>query len=99
MIFDTYQRMGAYVTSWAGTSLMFCESNYAIAKKTRNSVSGLVTTLGGAILPCQYKTQRNMTLSSTEAEYVAFSACVQEAKFVSMLMGEMTEVQNPLFIY
>ena len=40
-----------------------------------------------------------MTLSSKEAYYMEFSACAQEVKFVSMLMGEMTEVKNPSVIY
>ena len=40
-----------------------------------------------------------MTLSSTEAEYVALSACAQEVKFVSMLLGEINEVKKPSVIY
>ena len=52
---------------------MFCDSNYATDKETRNSVSGLVATLGGTLLTCSSKTQRNVTLSSTEVEYVEFS--------------------------
>ena len=40
-----------------------------------------------------------MTLSSTEAEYVVLSACAQQVKFVSMFLGEMTEVQKPSVIY
>ena len=38
-------------------------------------------------------------LSSMEVEYMALSAFVQEVKFVSMLLVEMTEVQNPFVIY
>ena len=40
-----------------------------------------------------------MTLSSTEEEYDALSACAQEVKFVSMLLEEMTEVQKSSVIY
>ena len=40
-----------------------------------------------------------MTLSSTEAEYVAFSAYTQEVNFVITLLEEMTEVQKPSIIY
>ena len=40
-----------------------------------------------------------MTLSSTEAEYVALSACTQEVDFVSIFLGEITEVQKPSVIY
>ena len=53
--------------------IIFCGSNYATYKETRKSVSGLVSTLGGTLLTCLSKTQRNVTLSSTEAEYVALS--------------------------
>ena len=34
-----------------------------------------------------------------EEEYVAFSACAQEVKFVSMLLGETTKVKKPSVIY
>ena len=40
-----------------------------------------------------------MTLGSTESEYVALSACAQEVNFVGMLLGEMTEVENPSVFY
>ena len=45
------------------------------------------------------KTQKTVTLNSTEAYYVALSACAKELKFVSMLLEEITEVQNPLVVY
>ena len=80
-------------------AVMFYDSNYATYKDTRKSVSGLVTTLGGTLLIYLPKTQRTVTLSSTEADYMEFSACAQEVKFVSMLLGETTRVQNPSIIY
>ena len=36
---------------------------------------------------------------STEAEYMALSACSQEVKFVSMFIGKMNKVQKPSVIY
>ena len=78
---------------------MFCDSNYATEKDTRKSVSGLFDTLGGTLLTCLSKTQKTVTLSSTEAEYVALSACEHEVKVVSMFMGETTKVKNPSVIY
>ena len=80
-------------------AVMFSNSNYATDKETRKSVSGLVATLGGAILTCLSKTQRTVTLRSTKAEYVALSACAQEVNFVSMFMGEITEVEKNSVIY
>ena len=48
---------------------------------------------------CLSKIQRTVTPSRTEKEYVEQSACAQELKFVSMLMGEMTDVEKPSVIY
>ena len=59
--------------------VMFYDSNYATYKKTINSISGLVATLGGTLLTCLSKNQRTVTLISTEAEYVTLSARTQEA--------------------
>ena len=68
-------------------AVMLCDSNYATDKETRKSVIGLIDTLGGTLITCSSKIQRTVTISSTESEYVAFSACTQEEKFVSMLLG------------
>ena len=40
-----------------------------------------------------------MTLSITETKYVALSACAEEVNFVSMVLEEMTEVENPSVVY
>ena len=79
--------------------VMLCDSNYATYKDTRNSVSGLIATLGGTLLTCLSETQRNLRLISTEEEYVAMSACAQEVKLVSIFMGETNEVKQPSVIY
>ena len=47
-------------------ALIFCDSNYATAKETRNSVSILVATLGGKLITRSSKTQRTVTLIITE---------------------------------
>ena len=80
-------------------AVMFCDSNYSTEKEIRKSVSGLVTTIGGTLLTCLSKTQRTVTLSSTEEEYVTLSLCTQEVKFVGMLLGYTTKVQKPSGIY
>ena len=54
---------------------MFCDSNYATYKETRNSVSGLVATLTGTLLTCSSKTQRYVTLISTKAKCLELSEC------------------------
>ena len=72
---------------------MFCNYNYATDKYTRKSVGGLVATLGGKLLTCLSKTQRTVTLRSTEADYLALSACAKEVKFGIMLPGKIIEVE------
>ena len=47
--------------------VMFFGSNYATDKETINSVSGIFTTLVGTLLTFLSKTQRTVTLISTEA--------------------------------
>ena len=78
---------------------MLYDSNCATDKETRKSVSALVDTLWGTLITCFSKTQRTVTLSSTEAEYAAMSACTLDVKFISMLLGEKTEVEYPSDIY
>ena len=48
---------------------------------------------------CSSKINRTVTLISTEAEYVAFSACSREVNCVSMFLEEITNVKNPSIIY
>ncbi len=45
----------------------------------------------------QSKAQPSVTLSSTEAEYVALSMCAQEIKFITMLLNEIAadHVEKP----
>ena len=45
------------------------------------------------------KNQRNVTISSTEAEYTSFSACTKDVNFVSMLLCKINKVQKPSVIY
>ena len=80
-------------------AVILCDYNYATDKETRKSLIGLAATLGRTLPTCLSQTQMNVTLISTEEEYVALSACTQEVNFVVMLLGEMTEVQKPFVIY
>ena len=48
-------------------AVMFCDTNYATDKETRNSVSGLVAPPGGKLLTCLSKTQRTVILNSMDA--------------------------------
>ena len=70
------------------------DSDFATNKDTRRSTSGYLVTLGGCLVSWSSKMQPSVTLSSTEAEYVAASLCATEIKFVSMLLDEL-EVEFP----
>ena len=67
-------------------AVIFCYYIYAMDKETRKSFNGLVATLVGKLLTCSLKTQRTVTLSSTDSDYIALSACAQEVKFFNILL-------------
>ena len=60
-------------------AVMFCNSNYATDKDTRNSASGIVATLVGALLMCSSKTKRTVALISNK-----LLTCAKEVKLVYM---------------
>jgi hypothetical protein len=65
------------------------DSDYAGDKNTRQSVSGYVLYLNGALIAWRSKAQKTVTLSSTEAEYMALGDLCIEVLFVKMLMETM----------
>jgi hypothetical protein len=74
------------------------DTNYATNKDDRRSVSGAIFTLGGCITNWFSKTQKTVTLSSTEAEYVGVSKAAQEILFMLMLLDEFGECKRPALI-
>ena len=58
-------------------AVMSYDSNWATNKETRNTVSGIVTTIKVTLRLCSSNTQITITLSSTESEYMALSKCLQ----------------------
>eukprot|EP00980_Cylindrotheca_fusiformis_P021891 scaffold8736_cov95-Cylindrotheca_fusiformis.AAC.1 len=79
----------------------YVDSNYATNKETRKSVTGFVVTIGGCLVSYSSKTQPSVTLSSTEAEYIAASMCATEVKFIQMLLEELmpTEEIRPATLF
>ena len=75
--------------------ISFVDSNYATDPDDRKSISGRINTLGGTILNWSSKKQQTVTLSSTEAEYVALAECGQEVKFEHMLLKEILGIDKP----
>ena len=62
------------------------ESDFWGDKETRNSVYGFILYLCGAPISWRSKAGKSVTLSSTEAEYVAVSEFAKEVIFVKQVL-------------
>ena len=83
-----------------GKLVGYSDSNWASDKDTRRSVSGNVIYYAGALISWRSKMQQCVTLSSTEAEYVACSQCVVEMEFLRQVLESMgVEVELPMTVY
>ena len=65
------------------------DSDYAGDQENRISVSGFILYLMGVAISWRSKGQRSVTLSSSEAEYVALSEAAKEIKFVVQILQSM----------
>jgi len=65
---------------------VYVDASYADVED-RRSVSGLATTVGGTVISHGSKTQAIVSLSSTEAEYIAAGEGVKEALFVRAVLS------------
>ena len=80
--------MGLTFVRGSGLDLTACsDADYADKSNGRRSVSGTVVTLGGAAFSWASSTQRCVTLSTTEAEYVAPGEGVKEALFTGAVLS------------
>ena len=66
---------------------VFADANYAEKADDRRSVSGVAVTVGKLYVSCFSSTQKIVTLSSTEAEYVALGDGVKEGLFVEGVLS------------
>jgi hypothetical protein len=64
----------------------YCDSDYAGDKDTRKSVTGYVIYLEGCMIDWKSKSQKSVTLSSTEAEYVSISEISKDLVFVKNVL-------------
>jgi len=81
------------------TMTMYSDSDYASDKETRVSVTGYILFLMGVPIVWKSKAQRSVTLSSSEAEYVALSEAAKEVKFVYQLLTSIgIKVKLPITI-
>ena len=62
---------------------LYADADYADKDDSRHSVSGVAVTLGGTVVSHVSKTQRVVSISTSEAEYIAAGEGVKEALFAS----------------
>ena len=75
----------------SGLSLnMYADKDYINKDNDRRSVSEIAVTLGGTAVSHTIKTQRIVSLSTSEAEYIAAGDGVKEALFVCAVLSFIT---------
>jgi hypothetical protein len=78
---------------------VFCDSDWAGDSETRISLTGFILYLMNVPVCWQSKSQKGVTLSSSEAEYVAMSEVVKEVKFMYYLLRDIgIEVKLPIIV-
>ena len=65
---------------------VFADANNAEKADDRRSVSGVAVTLGNSVVSWVSSTQKNIHLSTTEAEYVALGDVVKEPLFAKSVL-------------
>ena len=78
----------------------YVDSDYATCKDTRRSVTGYVFYLAGGPVSWASRKQASVTLSTTEAEFMAACAATQESLWLKMILEELQqEVPRPMILY
>ena len=67
----------------------FVDADYSADRNDRKSISGFLVTIGRCLVSWGSKKQSGVTLSTTEAEFVAMSVAATEIKFVVSLLSEI----------
>jgi len=78
---------------------VFCDSDYAGDVDSRISVTGFCVFLMGVPVSWKSRSQKSVTLSSSEAEFVALSEAAKEVKFiVQVLLSIGIDVELPVIV-
>lgn len=67
---------------------IYVDADWAGDTNDRKSTSGFLFRFGGGSISWSSKKQNCVTLSSTEAEYVALAECLQEFRWVYRILGD-----------
>ena len=77
----------------------YCDSDYAGDKDTRKSVTGYTIYLQGCLIAWKSKSQKLVSLSSTEAKYVSISEIVKDLLFVKQVLEFLNQaIKLPIVI-
>jgi len=83
--------------SW--TIVVYSDSDFAGDKETRVSIAGFVIYLLGVPISWKSKGMKSVTLSSSEAEYVALPEAAKEVKFVYQVLQSMgMKIKIPIIV-
>ena len=81
------------------TLTMYTDSDWAGDRENRRSISGFIIFFMNCPIVWKSKQQSSVTLSSTEAEYVALSEAAKEIKFISQALVSLgMKVQYPIIV-
>lgn len=83
--------LGIYydATAKGGNLEVFSDADYASDQHTRRSVSGLVCKYSGGAIIWASRRQKRVSLSTTEAEYIAASEAAKDAIWLSQLHNKI----------
>lgn len=77
----------------------FVDADWGSDVNDRKSYSGFCFTLSNSVISFECKKQRNVALSSTEAEYVSMSEASKEAVYLNNLYSEIVGNSGPIIMY
>ena len=77
----------------------YCDSDFGGDKNSRNSVSGFCIYVGSYLVSWRSRSQKSVSLSSTEAEYYAVSEVCTEIIFIKNLLEFLTvKIEFPITV-
>ena len=93
-----YETSMNFKTAWQLKA--YCDSDFSGDKETRRSVSGYCICLFDCLICWKSKGQKHVTLSSTEAEYVAVAEVCTEIMFICMILWFLgIKIELPIMVH
>ena len=83
-----------YKTGEAGVLHVYSDADYASDPATRRSVSGMVSLYSGGAVSWASQRQKCVSLSTTQAEYIAASEAAKEVVWLSRLYNEIAVLKS-----